>query len=195
MTTRGDFTAKTECLTRTIRNAPRALAAVVALAAATAFAAPAAALDLTKLPNILGGDWQAKSAAPGLVRFTCGTPSCPPSAELAIAIQSAPDAARDEVIADPHGSLAGYQKGFKNNPANKACEFSDFTAAKAGDAGARVEMRGECPSGLTVMMATLFDKRQPGMISVVASSMDGAKAGAIRARAIEAIGAALGAAP
>jgi hypothetical protein len=168
-----------------------AAAFVSGLAAAT----PAAALDLTKLPNVLGSDWQAKSATPDLVRFVCGTPACPPSGELAIAIRPAPDAARDQVIADPQGTLAGYEKGFKNNPANKACEFSDFAASKTGDAGSRVEMRGECPSGLTLMMATLFDKRQPGIISVVASSMDGAKAGAIRARAIEAIGAALGAAP
>ncbi|RXF75318.1 hypothetical protein [Hansschlegelia zhihuaiae] len=159
------------------------------------FASPGLAVDLSKLPNPLGGDWRAKSAAPDLVRFVCGTPACPPAGELAVAIRPAPDAARDQVIADPQGTLAGYEKGFKNNSANKACEFSDFTASKAGDTGSRVEMRGECPSGLTLMMATLFDKRQPGMVSIVASSMDGAKAGAVRARAIEAIGAALDAAP
>lgn len=176
-------------------SACRAAAAVsLGLAAAAAFAGPAQALDLSKLPNPLGGDWIVKSVAADLVRFTCGTPACPPSGELAIAIRPAPDAARDQVIADPQGTLAGYEKGFKNNPANKACEFADFRAAKAGEAGSRVEMRGECPSGLVLMMATLFDKRQPGAISVVASSVDAAKAGVMRARAVEAIGAALDAA-
>lgn len=166
-----------------------------ALGAAVSFAAPAAALDLSKLSNPLGGDWKVKSAAPDIVRFTCGAVACPPMGELAIAIRPAPDDARDDVIADPQETLAGYEKGFKNNPANKACEFSDFTALKSGEQGARFEMRGECPSGLQLLMATVFDKRQSGAISIVASSMDGSKAGAIRARAIEAVAAALSAAP
>ena len=59
------------------------------------------------------------------------------------------------------------------------------------DAGSRVEMEAACPSGLTLKMATLFDRRQPGTISIVASSMDAAKAAALRAQAIEAVGAAL----
>ncbi|MFC3692830.1 hypothetical protein [Chenggangzhangella methanolivorans] len=165
-----------------------------ALGAAVAFSAPAAALDLSKLPNPFGGDWTVKSAAPDLVRYVCGSPACPPSGEIAIALRPAPDSARDAVIADPEGTLAGYEKGFKNNPANKACEFSDFAAARDGEQASRFEMRGECPSGLVLMMATLFDKRQPGTISVVASSMDAPKAGAVRARAVAAIGAALSAA-
>lgn len=159
--------------------------------AAVLLASPASALDLTKLPNVLGADWTAKSAAPDLVRFVCATPACPPSGELAIAIRPAPDEARDEVIADPEGTLAGYEKGFRANPANKACDFSDFRAAKAGGTGSHVEMEAACPSGLTLKMATLFDRRQPGTISIVASSMDAAKAAALRAHAIEAVGAAL----
>lgn len=159
------------------------------------FACPAAALDLTKLQNPLGGDWTVKSATPSLVRFTCGTPVCPPSGELAIAIRPAPDDARDEVIGDPQGTLAGYQKGFLANPANKGCDFSDFSATKYGEQGSRVEMSGDCQSGLVLKLATMFDKRQSGTISVVSSSMDGPKAGAARARAIEAIEAALASAP
>jgi len=166
-----------------------------AIGAAVSVSAPAAALDLSKLQNPLGGDWKVKSAAPDLVRFTCGSTICPPMGELAIAIRPAPDDARDEIVADPQATLAGYEKGFKNNPANKACEFSDFTAVKAGDQTARFEMRGECPSGLILLMATVFDKRQSGAISIVSSSMDGPKANTVRARAVEAVAAALSAAP
>lgn len=169
----------------------KAVSLVLGMLLAALLVSPAAALDLTKLPNVLGADWAAKSATPDLVRFVCATPACPPSGELAIAVRPAPDEARDEVIADPDGTLAGYEKGFRANPANKACDFSDFKAAKAGDAGSRVEMEAACPNGLTLKLATLFDKRQPGTISIVASSMDATKAGALRARAIEAVGAAL----
>lgn len=166
-----------------------------AFGAAVSFATPAAALDLSKLQNPLGGDWKVKSAAPDIVRFSCGSTTCPPMAELAIAIRPAPDDARDGVIADPQGTIEGYERGFKNNPANKACEFSDFTAVKVDDRNARFEMRGECPSGLLLLMATVFDKRQSGTISIVSSSMDGPKANTVRARAVEAVAAALSAAP
>lgn len=163
-----------------------------ALGAVFACSSPAAAVDLTKLPNVLGADWKPKGAAtPDLVRFSCTTPSCPPSAELSVAINPAPDDARDGVIADPDGTVAGYEKGFKNNPANKACTFTEFKAVKMGEQGSRFEMTGDCPSGLVLKMATLFDKRQPGVISVAASSMDGPRAAGVRAQAVEAISSAL----
>lgn len=162
-----------------------------ALGAAFSCATPALALDLTKLGNPLGGDWRAVSAAPDLVRFSCGSVSCPPKAELTIAIRPAPDEARDGVIEDPEGTVAGYERGFKNNPANKACEYTDFKGVKAGDGAARFEMTGECPSGLMLQMATMFDKRQSGFISIVSSSMDAPRANGVRAQAVDAITTAL----
>lgn len=168
------------------------LALAAALGAAVACSSPAAAVDLSKLPNPLGGDWKPKKgAAPDLVRFSCATPACPPSAELTISINPAPDQARDGVIADPEGTVAGYEKGFKNNPANKACTFTDFKAVKGSGENSRFEMTGDCPSGLVLKMATMFDKRQPGVISVVSSSMDGPRADGVRKQAVEAIEAAL----
>lgn len=162
--------------------------------AALAGANPASALDLGKVQNLVGQGWTATKTTPDLVQFACTSPVCPPSGGLAVALSPAPDAARDEMIVDPEKSLAGYKSGFSKTPTAKACEFSNFTSEKAGESGARVEMDGECPSGLLVMMATMFDKAQPGTISIVASSMDAAKAKAVRAQAVQALGEALKAA-
>lgn len=163
--------------------------------AALAFASPAAALDLGKVQRLVGQGWTATKTTPDLVQFACTSPVCPPSGGLAVALSPTPDAARDEMIGGPEASLAGYKKGFAQTPTAKACAFSNFTSEKVGESGARVEMDGECPSGLLVMMATMFDKAQPGTISIVASSMDSEKAKAVRAQAVRALGEALKVAP
>ncbi len=157
-------------------------------------AAPALAIDLTKVSGLGGEGWTTKSATPELVQLTCSSPVCPPSGQLAIAARPAPDAARDEVINDPAGSLAGYRKGFEKSSVAQACTFENFRAEKVGDTGARIQMDGDCPSGLVVMMATIFDKSQGGSISVVASSQDRAKAQRLRDQTVASIDGAIGAA-
>ncbi|MDR4308324.1 hypothetical protein IHQ68_17030 [Chelatococcus sambhunathii] len=157
-------------------------------------AAPAWAIDLTKISGLGGEGWTTKSATPELVQLSCTSPVCPPAGQLAIASRPAPDAARDEVIDDPQGSLAGYRKGFEKSSVAQACSFENFRAQKVGETGARIEMDGDCPSGLVVMMATIFDKSQGGSISVVASSQDRAKAARLRDQTVASIDGAIGAA-
>lgn len=156
--------------------------------------APALALDLTKVPGLGGGDWTAKTSKPELVVFACATPACPPSGQLSVSANATPDAARDEMIDDPQGSLAGYRKSFEKGAFAKACKFETYKAEKVGDAASRIEIEGDCPSGLVISIATIFDKSQPGSVSVVASAMDRAKAQALRAKSAAAVEAAIGAA-
>ena len=157
-------------------------------------AAPASALDLTEVPGLGGGDWTATTSKPELVVFACPTPACPPSGQLSVSANPTSDAARDEIIDDPQGTLAGYRKSFEKGAFAKACAFETYKAEKVGDAASRIEIEGDCPSGLVISMATIFDKSQSGSISVVASAMDRAKARALRARSAAAVEAAIGAA-
>ena len=181
---------------KAVAQAARTLRFAATLAAPLAIfaASPASALDLSKIQGIGGEGWSSKSATPELVQLTCASPVCPPAGQLAIASRPAPDAARDEVIDDPQGTLAGYRKGFEKSSVAQACTFDNFRAEKVGETGARIQMDGDCPSGLVVMMATIFDKSQGGSISVVASSQDRAKAAALRASTVQAIDGAIGAA-
>lgn len=174
---------------RIARTAGWALAAL-----GLVLAAPAAALDLTKVPGLGGGDWTAKTSRPELVVFSCATPACPPSGQLSVSANATPDAARDEIIDDPQGSLAGYRKSFEKGAFAKACAFESYKAEKAGDAASRIEIEGDCPSGLVIAMTTVFDKSQSGSITVAASAMDRAKARALRAKSTAAVEAAIAAA-
>ncbi|WP_081629192.1 hypothetical protein [Methylopila sp. M107] len=192
MTANHSWAKRFEALGRTARGV-RSIAALL-VSASVVISTPAAALDLTKIAGIGGEGWTSKSATAELVQLTCVAPTCPPSGQLAIAARPAPDAARDEVINDPQGSLAGYRKGFEKSSVAQACTFENFRAEKVGDTGSRILMDGDCPSGLVVMMATIFDRSQTGSISVVASSQDRAKADALRLQTIGAIDGALGAA-
>lgn len=174
--------------------APIVLTSVLTVLACLFAADPAAALDLTKVSGLGGGGWTTKSATPDLMQFACAAPTCPPQGQLAVAAQPSSDQARDEVVADPQGTLAGYRRGFEKSDMAKACAFAKFRAEKVGEAGSRILMDGECPSGLVIMMATIFDKSQPGSISVVASSMDRAKAENLRSQSVAAVDRAIGAA-
>lgn len=174
-----------------IRLAPQPAVAAFACLIAVG---PAAALDLTKVPGLGGAGWTMKSATPELAQFACAAPTCPPQGQLAVASQPSSDQARDEVIDDPQGTLSGYRRGFEKSDMAKACTFAKFRAEKVGETGSRIVMDGECPSGLVIMMATIFDKSQTGSISVVASSMDRAKAENLRSQSVAAVDRAIGAA-
>lgn len=166
----------------------------IVVASALLTAAPALALDLTKVTGLGGGDWTAKTSRPELVVFACATPACPPSGQLSVSANPTPDAARDEIIDDPQGSLAGYRRSFEKGAFAKACTFDTYKAEKSGEGTSRIEIEGDCPSGLVIVMSTVFDKSQSGSISVVASAMDRAQAQALRAKSVAAVEAAIGAA-
>lgn len=171
-----------------------AIAAILTLAPATAFAQRAAdlpAIDVTTVVGEIGAGWVKKSSGEEGVTYVCETDACGGRGVVGVGqAKATPDYVRD-VVADPDKTLKSYRYATDESMRPSGCEFKTYEIQRLSERRIKYESKGPCGEGAFAVMSTIFDVDRPGMISVQVLTKSEQSALKLRDASIEKLVAAL----